>query len=1612
MRRDDQAPLAPRLARAIGAQQLGDGLDRRRPRSCPTSRRHSGGKWPAHRPSVDERDLSFQADKTAWAAGYIKTTAAFSIAIPLGIKQAYGAKQQTTRNGNPSIARMAAITKLSIERALDELNSFEEGFRFQALAVVLARQKWPGLIAHEPKKDNGLDAYEPASVSTSGKGHGLACSITKERIFDKIKGDAITARAKYPELRILTFATPHPVTQLMAQKWAKELREIDATKDVELILLPRQEIITSLLLPENEGLCRSLLNMPAAETPHEGNLLERVLAATAEIADKWRVRTHRNERPSVPLSAISLDDEGKETDQIIDEFVLRDRLYCSRRTSLEAPGGRGKTTTLARLAIEHQRDGEVFLLIDMAAWIRSAEDILDYAAKDPAFRSRSITAVDLACLRQKVHFSFLLNGWNEIAESLSGSAVVAVEELDRAYPDAGIIVATRAHAVNPPLPGCLRVRLLPLSRAKRIDYLRLVLKERADELRLRIEGSTILDELTRTPLILNQVISLFESGAPIPETKVGVLEAATKLLEAEHRSHLQATPLSGRATRYLSELAHEMTRRGEILTGQDDSNRAIQSVIAKLTADGQFISPPNPDVVLQVLCAHHVLERIEHETVSYRFQHQQFQEFYASRYVLQVLTDLVAKRDRDADKDFARSYIDKPIWEEALFMVAEDIGHLVEGQQTQTRGEGMGSRLIELASRIDPVFAANLSFLGGSALWPVVRDELSATLRKWHDANDPSHKQLALAGMLATGSDDFLDIIGPALSHEERRDRIRTYVYGFSLHLSSLGPDWRRTIAAWSEDARSDFVYNMSHSAGVVDALEDVALSDPSLEVRRRAIEGMCWNDAQDMLGRVISQLDEATLAAMLPGLDDSALPPASRVTVANALRRSIKPAMPPLQRLQLLIRARRLGADITLEELKTALDAQQARIDPNGVEALRLILEAIQKDDPDWVATWVVARLTDGTLWGDHWSEFLRPMPASSRLAVIKELATTELGYPKLNAYKTLFGTETTPDGAAELFTKLSEFQRTRVPGSLSQTWKFENQLREVLHAIRFELAVAGINRCLPSHLDEGTALAIIEFFGQVNPGTEDIRGRLTPAQRQSLRCYIKDTIAHALTNNELSGETRTHAAIALGRIGEPEDINDIRRLIDADIHRLDAPRRPSGGLMMYANRFIHALQLLNPPGLEAYLLELLQDSHYENDVSRTLLQIAIPMDPGSPFVRGVAFDEIWRRRESSQRTGVDEHRARRFADALRQRIDHHKARQAIAGEADRAIGRMKALAVSLAVIDGKRSADLVTEVMQLPGKWDEHGRMAAVRALLISGARLTTATIFAVLNPAIEALFTRGIHQESELSLLMDCLVLLPFGDNPDRGIARIRQVLARLTHRPHSIQDLITALGYSRSKAAVPLLIQLGRGKGGLGENMDVWVQALGRLATPSARRTLLAYVDPAIRQSGIELSLNFAVLPRLAGVIGSWARDDDALRARLLELVGEPLTPAQKMLLVAVYAELGSDEALLADPEILQSRFFFSDWREAEQLYVDRKQNGHSYSYTLEPRNAEMLRARLFQLVLNDPTRRRSALAGLGRIEVSRLEIGRPPGEPRHPMIDSGRPWPPLDLLDFS
>jgi len=99
-----------------------------------------------------------------------------------------------------------SITKAEIEKALDELIAYEEGFRFQDLATILAKEKWPELIASEPKKDIGTDALISGWLSPDGKGLALACSTTAT--IGKVKDDAAKVRDNFPNVKVLVFATP------------------------------------------------------------------------------------------------------------------------------------------------------------------------------------------------------------------------------------------------------------------------------------------------------------------------------------------------------------------------------------------------------------------------------------------------------------------------------------------------------------------------------------------------------------------------------------------------------------------------------------------------------------------------------------------------------------------------------------------------------------------------------------------------------------------------------------------------------------------------------------------------------------------------------------------------------------------------------------------------------------------------------------------------------------------------------------------------------------------------------------------------------------------------------------------------------------------------------------------------------------------------------------------------------------------------------------------------------------------------------------------------------------------------------------------------------------
>jgi hypothetical protein len=497
------------------------------------------------------------------------------------------------------------ILRTDIERALNEIESQEEGMRFQGLAVVLGKKLWPELIARQRKKDFGLDAYAPANLTPEKVGKGLAASITPT--FAKISGDARTAKENFPDLKKLLFVTSTKVGNAARKQWEEKIQK---EHSVELHLIEREEIITQMMMPEHASLCASFLHLDTDAEPRIVDLIDRVRRAAKVVSQTWANKTKGH--PLIELTAVQLDQDGAESADVLSLQEIDQALMQSSRIVLEGPAGRGKTTTLIQIA-QRARAAGIPLIVELPTWTSSQRGILEYIAGMPAFQAEALTAADLARAQQSEPFLFLLNGWNEITESNSLQANNALRDLERDFPAAGIVVATRTYHLIPPLQGSIRLRLLRLRRQQRNDYLATRLGAKDVQLRARIDADSSLDELTCTPLILSEVTSLFEAGVDIPSTKIGILDQVIRLQERreEHRNALQVAPIVGRQTDYLKAIATEMTRRGAVELREADVCTIVATVVRELVHRGQIELVGAPAIVA-TLTAHHVLERIDY----------------------------------------------------------------------------------------------------------------------------------------------------------------------------------------------------------------------------------------------------------------------------------------------------------------------------------------------------------------------------------------------------------------------------------------------------------------------------------------------------------------------------------------------------------------------------------------------------------------------------------------------------------------------------------------------------------------------------------------------------------------------------------------------------------------------------------------------------------------------------------------------------------------------------------------------------------------------------------------------------------------------------------------
>jgi hypothetical protein len=608
----------------------------------------------------------------------------------------------------------------------------------------------------------------------------------------------------------------------------------------------------------------------------------------------------------------------------------------------------------------------------------------------------------------------------------------------------------------------------------------------------------------------------------------------------------------------------------------------------------------------------------------------------------------------------------------------------------------------------------------------------------------------------------------------------------------------------------------------------------------------------------------------------------------------------------------------------------------------------------------------------------------------------------------------------AERAFLKLCELRRaiTRAPDERHEfEWAIERQVEALLRAMPVNIAVAGVSNSFSKAPDAVELDVITRVFGSVGRSEPDGLADLDPEVRERFRTYLKNAVPLALQQDDFFGEYKANVASVLALVGTAADMKEMQELIRADIERVrrgraaraggDRSRLGNGGSLSYATWHIRALVRLAPVQSDSVLLDLLNEPEYERSVAEELARLVAPPKVEEGFIQKVDYERIWQAR-SGVREEPQAERRRRFAAAFRDRIEAIFKERSGSDQKRSYDFRLRVLGLALATIDSHGSSEMIFEIMSLPDEWDNWPRISAYEALLFNGVTLPADKTLALLDSCLDRFRKYGVQQQDEW-MVIRFLCLLPFVDDPKKGIDKIRELISALRIHSHELGRVVEAMGHSRTDAALPFLRDLVSDSRVAQQLGDAWIRAVGAIDTADARDLLLSFVDP--RLPALPVEVEFGRDDVLVARIVALMKRDRAVGQRVLQLCETEIPPAKRALLARVVSQFGSVEGVSAGLMLIDDaaspQVPYEIHQQLEAAFVEKRPYGGSENtYTLEPRSSNAIRTKLLEIAYRDERRRKSAFALLAQVEEWRLEYGRPTGEPRNPAFEEGEHWPPM------
>lgn len=1263
-----------------------------------------------------------------------------------------------------------------------------------------------------------------------------------------------------------------------------------------------------------------------------------------------------------------------------------------------AAPGTGKTTTLLQVAHSIvSNEHFVATFIPLSEWSAQTHTLLQSVVQRAAFVGEH--EEHLRMLADAGRLVLVMDGWNELNSGSRKRLRAEIQGMQRDYPSLGIVMSTRVQALDVPISGPV-VEIEPLSETQQLLIARTYRGEAGEGILDQAWRTRGLRDLVAIPLYLTKLLS-DTPGASLPTTKEEVLRLFVAEIDrnADKREALEAVAFGFHAE-MLSAIATDATLAGSVSVSNHRARSLISKVTGRLVSEGQISSAPQPDAVLTALVSYHLLVRT---TTGVEFQHQQFQEWFASHEV-ETLMLAAAAGDGPARQRLRTAIINAYAWEEAVLFACERASR--RGADTMS---GAADLVLD-ALAIDPMLAAEAIYRSSEALWSIVKDRVVAFATQWHT---PTEIDRAVRFMIKTGRSEFAETIWSFIANPNDQVYLEALRAGGRFRPPVLGGDAAERIARLAPIHRSHVLSELVMYGGIegIETATNIALSDGDTDVKVAVAEALHFRQANRQMRRLLTNVpSEVWQALARKGYGEESLEPDIGERLRQEFGQLIEEEQNAARKLHALLRSAGSRQDTAAEVWSLIETADFSDKESRGGDA---IYEA-SRLYPDEVRNALIGRLQRRLPFPFHAENLLKDTSVVIDDGPIAELALApDIDRQLANGAAGLLGPNTTGkliDALPVMREQLNlspppitndEYHRVRGLVSLTPVESF---------------ATAVLSRASTS--DPKTIEDLADLLAR--HGESGDRGQLGlgEASRKAVIAVVGKWADTLLGDEKTARRALGEVARVIERLAAPELAEPLARMLSRDLTQWRQQRQEqaearargrhdgaSEAHHSWTLQYGRAFAAIGSDQAIATLQSYLLDSGYcafgidAAQALRAIWQRQQGITNDGPFRGPPEFSDVRARR--TEREASVNPATSPLAEAIFGAVDQLLQREQD-NEAQTHALQLAAIGLRMPYGDKQTAIDRLLKLAQ-----PYSAKLGLFTALVSAGELIEATLVIDGVNALLEDAKAKPWLLQENQGTIDRWLLLLPFTNRPEATL----EVLARLdpqTRLPWRLRPVLSALGFAPSETAEQILLGLAQEDGRFLEDHD-WFAALEKRGTLSSLQILLNLVcqDAAKGRHGAPDIWTFG--RRLA--VGIQSHPD--FRVDVYAKLVSDLSPHARAILEYAVAEV-PDEAgvmLLVSSHASDGRAFNGVLRSAvEHLVVEQRPSSDwvgAYEQISTP--APSLRKRLFAIARASASNQaRLASACLVHIDELRDRHGVASGEPRHPDIDSGAPWP---LLTF-